>query len=96
MPHGRTTSLTVRLTAQERQTLQAWQRTTTLPAGQVRRGRIMLLLAEGRTITQMAHTVGISRRFVSTWVARLQAQGLAGLEALPRPGPWHTRRRAPR
>jgi DNA invertase Pin-like site-specific DNA recombinase len=96
MPRGHTTRLQVCLTPEERRTLEAWQRTTTLPAGQVRRGRIILLLEDGRTITQIAHAVGISRRFVYKWVRRFQAQGLAGLEDLPRPGPWHTRRRAPR
>ena len=87
MPRGHTTRLTVSLTSQERRTLEVWQRTLTLPAGQVRRGRIILLLAEGRTITQIAHAIGISRRFVYKWVRRFQAQGLAGLADLPRPTP---------
>jgi len=37
MPRGRTTSLTIRLTPAQRQTLLAWQRATTIPAGQARR-----------------------------------------------------------
>ena len=33
MARGRRTSLTIRLTAQERRTLQAWQWSTTIPVG---------------------------------------------------------------
>ena len=44
MARGRKTSLMIRLTPAERQTLLAWQRSTTLPAGLVRRSRIVLLL----------------------------------------------------
>ena len=91
---GRATSVNITLTPDERQTLQAWQRSTTLSAGQARRGRILLCLAEGMSISQIAHTVGISRRFVYKWVQRFQARGIDGLYDLPHPGPWGTRRRA--
>ena len=64
MTRGRMTALTVRLTPADRQTLQAWQRTPTIAAGRARRGRMILLLAEGRSISAVAATVGISRRFV--------------------------------
>jgi CRP-like cAMP-binding protein len=84
MIRGRKTSLTVRLTAAERQTLLAWQRAVTLPSGLARRGRIILLLAEGVTITDIATTVGISRRFVYKWVQRFLQEGLEGL--IDRPG----------
>ena len=47
MARGRKTSLTIRLTSAERQTLLVWQQSTTLSAGRVRRGRIILLLADG-------------------------------------------------
>jgi transposase len=83
MARGRTTSLTIRLTPAERQTLQAWQRATTISAGRARRGRIMLLLADGVTISDIAATVGISRRFVYKWAQRFLEQGLAGLADQP-------------
>ena len=83
MTRGRTTALTVRLTPADRQTLQAWQRATTIAAGQARRGRIILLLAEGRSISAIAATVGISRRFVYKWVGRFLETGLAGLADQP-------------
>ena len=79
MPRGRKTALSVQLTRAQRQTLLAWQRSTAIPAGLARRGRILLLLTEGMTITDIATTVGISRRFIYKWVQRFLAQGLEGL-----------------
>jgi len=84
MSRGRPTRLTVRLTPAERLTLEAWQRTTSLPAGLGRRGRLLLLLDAGMRITWVAEAVGISRRFVYKWVARFEAHGLEGLYDLPR------------
>ena len=70
MPRGRITSLTIYLMPAERQMLLAWQRATTISAGRARRGRIILLLADGVTISDIAATVGISRRFVYKWAQR--------------------------
>ena len=56
-------------------------------AGVARRGRTILLLADGMTITDIATTVGISRRFVYKWVQRFLEQGLAGLADHPGRGP---------
>ena len=95
MPPGRTTTLTLRLTPADRQTLRAWQRSTTLPAGLARRGRLLLLRAEGMPICTIAATVGISRRFVYKWVRRFLAQGLEGLADKPRHGSRARRRQAP-
>ena len=83
MARGRKTSLTIRLTPAERQTLLAWQRATAIPAGVARRGRIILLLADGVPITAIAATVGISRRFIYKWARRFLEQGLAGLADKP-------------
>jgi transposase len=83
MARGRTTSLAVRLTPVERQTLLAWQRATTISAGRARRGRIILLLAEQMPISDIAATVGISRRFVYKWAKRFLEKGLAGLADQP-------------
>jgi CRP-like cAMP-binding protein len=79
MARGRTTALTIRLTPEERQTLLAWRRSTTIPAGMARRGQILLLLADGVPITDIAAVVGIARRHVYKWVRRFQEEGLAGL-----------------
>ena len=83
MARGRRTSLTIRLTPAERRTLQAWQRTTTLSAGLARRARIILLRADGVTITAIAATVGMSRRHTSKWIQRFVQERLEGLEEKP-------------
>ena len=83
MARGRRTSLTIRLTPAERQTLLAWQRATTLSAGLARRARMILLLADGVTITAIAATVGLSRRHTSKWIQRFVQERLEGLEEKP-------------
>ena len=83
MSRGRTTALTVHLTPAERQTLRAWQRSTRLPAGLARRGRILLLLADGRTITEIAAAVGLSRRHTYKWIQRFVQERLEGLANKP-------------
>ena len=83
MARGRTTSLMLRLTPAERQALQAWQRATTISVGRARRGRIILLLADGVTISDIATTVGISRRFVYKWAQRFLEKGVEGLADKP-------------
>jgi DNA invertase Pin-like site-specific DNA recombinase len=88
MARGRKTSLTIRLTSAERQTLLVWQQSTTLSAGRVRRGRIILLLADGVPISRIADAVGLSRHCVYKWVRRFLREGLAGLADKPRYGYW--------
>ena len=89
MARGRKTSLTIRLTPAERQTLLAWQRATTISAGVARRARMLLLLADGMTLTDIAATVGLSRRFIYKWVQRFAQEGLEGLA--DKPGRGHRR-----
>jgi transposase len=89
MARGRKTSLTIHLTPAERQTLMAWQRATTISAGRARRGRIILLVADRVPISEVAITVGISRRFVYKWVQRFLQEGLEGLA--DKPGRGHRR-----
>ena len=76
MARGRRTSLTIHLTAKERRTLLAWQYSKTIPAGHARRGRVILLVAQRVPISQLADTVGVSRRFVYKWVQRFLQDGL--------------------
>src|SRR5689334_22509047 len=95
MARGRKTSLTIRLTPAERRTLLAWQRATTISAGRARRGRIILLLADGVPITQAAATVGISRRFIYKWVQRFVEQGIEGLADKPGRGYRRASRQQP-
>jgi transposase len=52
----------------------------------VRRGRIVLLAADGVPLDRIAREVGVRRTVVRTWVDRYRAAGLAGLQDRPRPG----------
>ena len=66
--------------------LLALQRKTTAPAGEVRRARVILLLAEHKDLTRTAQTVNMSPRHVHKWGQRFVQQGLPGLEDKPRSG----------
>ena len=93
MNRGRKTSFTIHLTPAQRQTLLAWQRSTLIPAGLARRGRIVLLLADGVTITDIAAAVGLSRRHTYKWIQRFVQEGLVGLAE--KPGRGHRLRPLP-
>jgi biotin operon repressor len=83
MPRGRKTSFTIRLTPAQRQALRALQRSTTVPAGVARRSRIILLLADRVTITDIAAKVGMSRQKVYKWIRRFVQEGVEGLTGRP-------------
>ena len=87
MPRGRKTSLSLRLTPAERLTLLTWQRATTISAGLARRARIILLLADGMRITDIAAAVGLSRRHTYKWIRRFMQEGIEGL--VDKPGRGH-------
>ena len=84
MARGRKTSHIIHLTPAERQTLLAWQRARIIPAGVARRARIILLLADMVSITDIAATVGLSRRHTYKWIQRFVQEGLEGLQDKPR------------
>jgi len=77
---ARKTSLTIHLTPADRQTLRAWQWSTTLRPGLGRRARMILLRADRATITAISGGVGVSRRRVHKWIPRFRQEGLPGLE----------------
>lgn len=83
---GRVTTLRVILTPQERRILEVWQRSTTIKLGLANRGRIILLMDAGWSISRIARAIPMSRRFVYKWVTRFLVHGIEGLHDLPRPG----------
>ena len=83
MVRGRKTNLVVFLTPEERDILESWQRSTTIRAGLARRGRIILLMADGVSVSHISRTVDIRRRFIYKWVGRFQDQGVTGLTDKP-------------
>lgn len=84
MPRGRKTSLVIQLSDEERSVLESWLRSTSMRAGLVRRGRIILMLANGASISEISRAVGIRRRFIYKWVYRFIDERLSGL--MDRPG----------
>jgi len=79
MAKGRKTSVVIDITLEQREILTAWQRSTIIRAGLAKRGRVILMLADGASISHMSRTVAIRRRFISKWAERLCKQGIAGL-----------------
>ena len=79
MAQGRKTKLVICLTAEGQRELESWQRSTTIPVGLARRGRIILLLSAGAPVSRVARTVGIQRPHVYKWARRFLEQGIEGL-----------------
>lgn len=79
MAAGRKTALTINLTSEERDALEAWQRSTVIQAGLAKRGRIILLVANRNSVTDIARMVGIRRRQIYKWSERFLESRLAGL-----------------
>jgi len=84
---GRHTALTVTLTPDERETLTRWQRSPTIRAGEAKRGRLILLLAEGLPVVHVATMVGITRRFGYKWAQQFLQHGIEG--RMDKPGRGH-------
>jgi Integrase core domain. len=86
MPRGRAASFTIVLSDNEREELEHITRSTSLPAGIVRRARIILLSAGGATHRDIAQAVSVSLPIVGYWRNRFNENRLAGLYDVPRPG----------
>jgi transposase len=76
----------VRLKPKIRKVLEARCRAPTTAQRDVKRARIVLLAAEGRSTRSIAEEVGVQPRIVSNWRRRFADHGLEGLENLPRAG----------
>ena len=80
---GRHSPLVVVLSPEERQELQHWQRSTSTPAGLVRRAGAILLVSEGLCLSEVARRIGMGRRIVRKWATRFIKDRLAGLSDKP-------------
>jgi transposase len=74
----------VRVKPKIRKVLEARCRAPSTPQRDVKRARIVLLAAEGRSTRSIAAEVGVEPRIVSNWRRRFADHGLAGLEELSR------------
>ena len=71
----------LRLSRPEYQELRARARSRVLRAGDGRRARLILMLAEGQSWSTIQHALGCSSAYVARWQARIAQQRLAGLFA---------------
>jgi transposase len=68
-----------RLTASECRELMERLRSRRVPAEDVRRARLILLLAQGRSYLAIRHVLGCNANYISRWKGRFEAERLAGL-----------------
>jgi transposase len=76
----------IKLSREERETVQRWARRHSSAQALALRCRIVLACAEGGTNTEIADRVGVNRVTVSKWRRRFAADRLEGLTDAPRPG----------
>ena len=70
----------LKLTLEQREDLQRWAQSRTLPAGDVFRARLILALADGTTYREIARGLKTSLPTIARWKMRFERDGLAGLE----------------
>ena len=80
---GRKSPYVVALTDEERNELNRWTRSTSMPSGLVRRARAILLVSEGKSLAETGRIVGMGRRIVRLWVSRFTAKRIEGLKDKP-------------
>jgi transposase len=68
-----------RLTPSERTELKDRMRSRTLPAEDVRRARLIVLLAQGKSYLAIRQVLGCNPNYISRWKGRFEAERLAGL-----------------
>ena len=72
-------AVSIVLTDVERQTMQSWARSRTLPARLVTRAKIVLLTGEGKQNNDIATKLGLDRSVVARWRTRFAEDRLDGL-----------------
>jgi len=71
----------IRLAPPERRELRARVRSQVLRAGDVRRARLILMLANGESWSEIETALGCSSAYIQRWKERFEQQRLAGLFA---------------
>jgi transposase len=70
----------------DREQLERWVRSSTMPAGLAQRARIVLLAADGVSNVEISERLGVSKPTVTSWRDRYRDGGIAALDDLPRSG----------
>ena len=74
------------LPPRDRQVLESWARSTSVPAGLAQRALIVLLAADGAGTSEIVARTGVSKPTVNAWKERYAAEGLGGLQDRRKPG----------
>jgi transposase len=70
----------LQMSAEQREELERWAQSRTLPAGYVFRARIVLALADGLSYREIERKLGASSATVSLWKGRFERSGMEGLQ----------------
>src|ERR1700751_5628530 len=70
----------LKLIPEQREYLQRWAQSRTLPAGDVFRARLILALADGSTYREIARSLKTSLPTIARWKMRFERDGWGGLE----------------
>jgi len=70
----------LQVTPEQREELERWAQSRTLPAGDVFRARIILALTDGLSYREIGRKLGASAPTVSLWKGRFQQFGTLGLQ----------------
>ena len=93
MPRGRPLAYRPILTPEERHTLETWTTLATVSDAEAAHGALVLLVAQGATITAAASRVGLSRLHATKWLMRWRAGGLGAMrdrrrDRVPKSARW--------
>lgn len=70
----------LQVSVEQREELEGWMQSRTLPAGDVFRAKIVLALADGLSYREIERKLGASSATVSLWKSRFEQSGMEGLQ----------------
>src|SRR5213075_1250052 len=70
---------TFAVNSSEREELAARLRSRTLPSEDVRRARLILMLADNKSFTTIQNALSCNRSYITRWKQRFEANGLSAL-----------------
>jgi transposase len=70
----------LQVSAEQRDELESWAQSRSLPVGDVFRARLILALADGLSYRQIERKLGASAPTVSKWKSRFEQAGMEGLQ----------------
>ncbi len=79
MTQGRKTNIHILLSTEERRILESWQKSTTISQGLAKRGKIILMLCNGVSISTICRILCVARGPVYKWAKRFNENRIEGL-----------------